>query len=77
MPECDRVVPQFMPMGDVRYWHIADIPPAPTNVCFQGVKRTWRTLHPCSVARTFLESNGVCEVSGPKDIHMPKGPTRP
>jgi len=36
MPECDRVVPQFMPMGDVRYWHFSDIPPAPTNVRYLG-----------------------------------------
>jgi hypothetical protein len=22
-------------LADVAYWHLADMPPAPTNVCFQ------------------------------------------
>jgi hypothetical protein len=31
-------------MGDVRYWHLADIPTEPLNVRFRGVKRTSRNV---------------------------------
>jgi hypothetical protein len=42
-------------LGDVRYWHKADITIVPSNVCFSnrsvGVKR-FQTIHDCGVDAT-------------------------